>query len=298
MAADVNLITLFERYHSDEKCREFLEELRWPNGLACPQCGSKSVARVPSRKQYDCNSCRYKYSVLAGTIFHDTKLPLSKWFAAVYLMCESRKGISANQMKRTLGVSYKTAWYLCHRIRAAMANANGGGLLSGTIEVDETYIGGTTAKKGRRGPQADKAIVIGAVERDGEIRLEVINKTDRKTFHGFIGRVAADGTIAIYTDQHASYAGIADHNTVHATVNHSKDEWVRGDVHTQTVESVWSLLKRSIVGSYHQLSFQHLQAYLSEMEWRFNNRENPYLFRDTMLALINSENLTYEELVG
>ncbi len=298
---DVNLMTLFERFGSDEKCRAYLEGLRWPDGLVCPSCQSTSVARVPSRNQYDCNSCRYKYSVLAGTIFHDTKLPLSKWFAAVYLMVESRKGISANQMKRTLSVSYKTAWYLCHRIRAAMGSVEKPPL-SGIVEADETYIIGGKRHDGRgsrntRGPQADKTIVIGAMQRGGNIRLRVATTTDKRTLHGFLHDVA-DEAEAIYTDQHASYVGIADENTRHESVNHSKDEWVRGQVHTNTAESVWSLFQRSIIGSYHHINAYHMPAYLDEMEWRFNGRNNPYLFRDTMLALIHSGNLPYSELVG
>lgn len=298
----MDLMKLMDNFHTEEKCREALVEIRWPDGVRCPRCDGGRHAYDSARFVWDCYSCGYQFSVLAGTIFHDTKLPLRKWFMAVLLMVEARKGISANQMKRTIGVSYKTAWYLCHRIRAAMGNVAMDRLLSGTVEVDETYIGGKRndgkGSKNTRGPQADKAIVIGAVERDGEIRLQVINKTDRKTLHGFIRSVTDGETVAIYTDQHSAYVGIGDANTLHESVNHSKDEWIRGDVHTQTVESVWSLLKRSIVGSYHQLSFEHLSAYLAEMEWRYNNRDNPYLFRDTMLALINSEKLPYADLVG
>lgn len=293
----VNLMTLFEDYGSEDRCRVYLEELRWPSGLRCPRCdASKGISRVKGRG-YECESCGYKYSVLAGTIFHDTKLPLTKWFAAAYLMTESRKGISANQMKRTLGVSYKTAWYLCHRIRAAMADANPEPL-TGVVEVDETYVGGH--RKGGRGRWngENKTMVMGAVERGGEIRLKVEVRADRRTVQRFIGaNVDGVNADAIYTDGHQSYEYL-NATGLHGAVDHNKDEWVRGDVHTQTIESVWSLLKRSIVGSYHQLSAKHLDAYLDEMEWRFNNRENPYLFRDTMIALITSDNLTYQALIS
>ncbi len=293
----VNLMNLFESFGSEALCRTYLEELRWPEGLRCPRCeASKGISRVKGRG-YECESCGYKYSVLAGTIFHDTKLPLTKWFAAAYLMTESRKGISANQMKRTLGISYKTAWYLCHRIRAAMGSVDREPL-TGIVEADETYIGGHTSKRGNRGPQADKAIVAGAMQRGGPVRLQVVSQTDRKTLHGFLHKVVADDAEAIFTDQHSSYVGIGDENTRHESVNHSKDEWVRGKVHTNTAESVWSLFQRSIVGSYHHINAYHLPAYLGEMEWRFNNRDNPFLFRDTMIALVNSSNLPYQELVG
>src|SRR2546421_3157680 len=140
---DMNLGELIEQFGSNDRCREYLEHLRWPEGVECPKCGSKSISRISTRKQFDCNSCRKRFSVTAGTIFHDSHLPLWKWFAAVYLICESKKGISALQLKRMLKIgSYETAWYLCHRIRSAMENGEGAEMLSGTVEADETYVGG------------------------------------------------------------------------------------------------------------------------------------------------------------
>src|ERR1041385_2743788 len=139
--SDINLVNLIERFGTDEKCREHLVSVRWPKGVECPRCKSKSISKVLERNQYDCNQCRYQFSVTSGTVFHDTHLPLWKWFLATYLMCESQKGMRANQLKRTLGVAYKTAWYLCHRIRSAMVEANPEPL-EGVIEADETYIGG------------------------------------------------------------------------------------------------------------------------------------------------------------
>jgi len=293
---DMNLMKLMEKFHSDDACRDILENLRWPDGVQCPRCESKSIRNSHTRDQYDCGSCGYQFSVLAGTIFHDSHLPLRKWFVAIYLMVESKKGISANQMKRTVNVSYKTAWYLCHRIRAAMAVDNPEPL-DGIVEVDETWIGGKVEGMGR-GYRGNKSIVIGAVERDGDAILDVIDRVDRKTLHGFINDNVSPETEAIYTDKWPAYRGIASRNTKHKTVNHLADEYVRGDVHTNTVEGVWSLLKRSITGSYHHVSKKHLDSYIDELEWRFNNRENPYLFRDTLLKLIRSDNLTYESLVS
>jgi transposase-like protein len=213
----------------------------------------------------------------------------------MYLMIESKKGISANQVKRTLGVSYKTAWYLCHRIRNAMSDGTPN-TLKGIVEVDETYLGGKTKGMGH-GYKGNKVIVVGATERGGEARLQVVDGNDRLTLHEFIRRNTAPDTEAIYTDEWPAYNGIEDADTRHETVNHSQEEWVRGDVHTNSVEGVWSLLKRSIVGSYHKLSVKHLNSYLDELEWRFNNRENPFLFRDTLLKLVSSENLEYKELI-
>lgn len=291
---DINLVNLIEKYGNEDKCRAYLETLRWPDGVTCPRCGSQSISRYRDKYVFDCNSCRYQFSVTAGTIFHDSHLPLWKWFLATYLMCESKKGVSANQVKRALSVSYKTAWYLCHRVRNAMSDGTPS-LLKGIVEVDETYVGGKTKGMGH-GYKGNKTIVVGATQRGGEARLQVIDDNGRKTLHQFIRENTMPNTEAIYTDEWPAYNGIADHDTRHETVNHSQEEWVRGDVHTNSVEGVWSLLKRSIVGSYHKVSTKHLDSYLDELEWRFNNRENPYLFRDTLLKLIKSENLSYEKL--
>ena len=300
---DMDLMKLFAQFGSDEKCRMALEKLRWPDGVKCPRCQSDKISRNYKRSTFECEPCGYHFSVTSGTIFHDTHLPLTKWFAAIYLICESKKGMSANQLKRTLGVAYKTAWYLCHRIRKAVADADTS-LLSGIIEVDETYIGGKAKNMHKdvrerkitgRGASG-KAMVLGAIERGGKIRLRVDQRAVRETLHAFIREMAAPDAECIMTDEHKGYEGIADENTRHETVSHSKDEWVRGECHTNTVENAWSLFKRSIVGSYHQISAKHLDRYLDEFEFRFNNRNNPYLFRDTLLRLITSENLEYKEL--
>jgi transposase-like protein len=292
----MNLVKLIEDYGSEDKCRAYLEELRWPEAVACPRCDSRKISKIVKRHQFDCDSCRYQFSVKAGTVFHDSHLPLWKWFLATYLMIESKKGMSANQLKRTLAVSYKTAWYLCHRIRSAMEVADPE-LLTGTVEVDETYVGGKT-RSGKGKGLRNKTMVLGAVQRGGQVRFHVERRSASKiVLHAFIKDMVADDTVAIYTDQHPGYQGIADENTIHETVDHSADEWVRADVHTNTVENVWSLLKRSIVGSYHQLSAKHLPAYMDEIAFRFNNAENPYLFRDTLMALLDAEVLTYAELV-
>ena len=293
---EMNLPKLIEHFHSDEKCRSYLEAMRWPKGIACPRCGATTISLIQKRDQFDCNSCRYQFSVTAGTIFHDSKLPLWKWFLAAYIMTESKKGVSANQMKRMLSVSYKTAWYLCHRIRAAMKEGTVRPL-SGVVEVDETYIGGRRKGVGQ-GSRRHKTMVVGAVERGGRVSLRVDKRATKKTLHAFVNAVVSDNAEAIYTDEWKGYRGIGDENTRHETVNHSEEEWVRADVHTNTVEGVWSLFKRSIVGRYHQLSAKHLDSYLDEMAWRFNNRDNPYLFRDTLVRLVGAETLEYKELIS
>lgn len=289
-----------DQFADEDRCRTLLEELRWPEGPRCPRCESDKLSRIYARGQFDCDSCGYQFSVTVGTVLQDTHLPLRKWFVATFLMCEAKKGMSALQLQRTIGVSYRTAWYLQHRIRAAMGSMEDQRPLTGIVEADETWVGGKRRHVGS-GYVENKTQVLGAIQRGGEIRLAVYEKGQRAnayTLHGFLKAVVHDGAAAIYTDENPGYVGIGDENTIHASVNHKDEEWVRGDVHTNTAESAWSLFKRSIVGSYHQLSTKHLDAYLGEFEWRFNNRENPYLFRDTLTRLLATETLPYKTLTG
>lgn len=293
-----NLLTLVDDYSTDADCRELLERLRWPDGVTCPRCDGDGVSHVAKRPVYDCNACRYQFSVTSGTIMHDSHLPLRKWFMAIYLMCESKKGISALQLHRTLGIARKTAWYLGHRIREAMGNEPmDGPTLLGVVEVDETLVGGKRRGVGR-GYRENKVWVAGAIQRDGDVRLEQIPDTRRATLHDFIARTVKDEAEAIYTDELASYLGIADDDTRHATVNHSAEQWVFGDVHTNSIESVWALFKRSIVGAFHHISAKHMDRYLEELEWRFSNRKNQYLFMDTLRRIVRTEPMTYQQLIG
>lgn len=298
MNTKMNLPRLMVDYDTDEECRAALEELRWPKGVACLRCGSESISRIKTRKQYDCNACRYRFSVTTGTLFNDSHLALSKWFMAVFLMCEAKKGISANQMKRTLGVAHKTGWYLCHRIREAMTDASPKPL-SGTVEVDETYLGGKRKGHGRgRGNYlANKTMILGALQRAGDIRMGTGPKNTRKVLHGFIRETAPNPT-RIMTDGYQAYRGISDADTTHETVNHMAGEYVRGDVHTNSIEGAFGLFKRAIVGSFHQISTKHLDRYLDEFEFRYNNRKNPHLFRDTLSRLVTAKALPYEKLTA
>jgi transposase-like protein len=308
--AKVNLLDVVRRFHSEDVCREYLLKLRWPDGPICPRCESKSVSEISTRFQYDCNACRNRFSVTSGTLFDNTKLPLWKWFAATYLMIESKKSMSANQIHRTIGTTYKTAWYLCHRIREAMESTDTGPTLFGIIEVDETMLtpnkrsrrnDDTTTPwhgRGRRWQPGDRIYIAGAIQRGGQVRLKYVPNVKRETLHSFIKSVAKDETEAFYTDELKSYMGIADHNTRHETVNHSAEEWVVGDVHTNSIEGVWSLFKRSIVGAFHKISLKHLDAYLQEQEFRINNRDNQHAFRDVMLRLMSKSALRYSRLTA
>jgi len=191
MKSKMDISKLMVDYDTEAECRTYLEELRWRDGITCPRCGGKTISRIKARDQFDCDSCRYQFSVMSGTIFHDSHLPLPKWFIATFLICESRKGMSANQMKRILGVSYKTAWYLCHRIRAAMKEVSPS-KLDGTVEMDETYIGGKEHHgKGWNRPGNNKEVVIGIRERGGNLRF----------FHA---EDAKSGTLAKYIRENVS----------------------------------------------------------------------------------------------
>ena len=218
--------------------------------------------------------------------------------APVSLMCESKKGVSALQLKRTLGVAYQTAWHLCHRIREAMANdAFAAPTLVGIVEVDETLVGGKVRGRGH-GYCGNKTWVAGAIQRDGNVRIERVPNVRRKTLHDFIARTVRDEAEVIYTDELKSYLGIADEDTRHETVNHSADQWIVGDVHTNSIEGVWSLFKRSIMGSFHKVSVKHLDRYLAELEWRFNNRDNDRIFVDTLRRIVRTDALPYADLVS
>lgn len=295
MRPKMNLTALNVDFDTDAECRAALEGLRWPDGVCCLRCGSEKISRISTRKQYDCDSCRYRFSVTTGTIFHDSHLPLPKWFLAILLMCEAKKGMSANQMKRTLGVAHKTAWYLCHRIRKAMMDANPEPL-TGTVECDETYIGGKR-RVGTGNYKKHKAMVLATLQRGGNIRITTGRTNSKEVLHGFI-KSHAPNPQRIMTDELPGYRGIADADTTHETVEHGVREYVRGDVHTNSVEGAFGLFKRAIVGSFHQVSHKHLDRYLDEFEFRYNNRRNSYLFRDTIVRLVRAEAMPYQKLTA
>jgi transposase-like protein len=291
----MNLVDLMHEFCDEAKCRRYIEQLRWPRGPECPKCESTKVYRLENRPLLLCASCEHQFSATAGTIFHDTHLPLTKWFLATMLLCESKKGMSACQIQRSLGVSYKTAWYLCHRIRAAMLEV-APEKLGGTVEVDETYVAG---KKRRWRPKGEVSVVIGIRQRNGDLRLIRAKDAKSATVREIITANVGGHVEVILTDESAIYPWALKNllGSVHSTFNHSK-EYAHGDVRTNTVESAFSLLKRGIMGTWHKVSAKHLPAYLDEMCFRFNNRKNQFLFRDTLIKLILSPNLEYKNLTA
>jgi transposase-like protein len=296
----MNLVDLNSQYSDESECRELLKRLRWPKGISCPRCSATTISTLGTQQKYECSKCEYQFSVTSGSVFHDSHLPLEKWFLATYILTESRKGMSANQLKRMLGVTYKTAWYLCHRIRAAMVETNRP-KLTGTVEMDETYIGGV--KRGGRGPHAsEKEIVIGIRKRNGELRFFHTKDTKSATLAQYIRENISEDVSVIITDDWVGYprammnAGM--HGSQHQTINHSGHVYVMGNVHTNTVESAFSLLKRGIMGTWHRISAKHLAAYLEEMTFRFNRRKRSDLFIDTLRHMITAPVLTYEKLTA
>ena len=289
---DTNLIELMEKFNSEDRCREYVEALRWPSGVCCTRCGSVSVSKVIKRHQYDCNDCRYQFSAMAGTVFHDSHLPLTKWFLAVYLMCEAKKGVSANQIKRTLDISYKTAWYLCHRIREAM-KTDTSKKLKGIVEADETFVGGRYDRRRKRASY-EKPCVVGVIQRGGEVRAKKIPSRGARAIAAFVKESVKPGS-KLMTDEYAGYKKVGQLYD-HRTVVHSKFEFAKGLTNTNSIENFWSLFKRGVVGSFHKVSEKHLDRYLDEFTYRFNGRDDDELFQNTMRNLVTGKALPFEKL--
>ncbi|HXX15180.1 MAG TPA: IS1595 family transposase [Candidatus Eremiobacteraceae bacterium] len=281
----MNLNDIAKSYHDEDSARAFLEEQRWPKGeVYCPKCGEigrayrlqpKDGAKTHVREGvWKCGGCRKQFTVTVGTIFEDSHIPLHKWLIAIHLLCSSKKGMSAHQLHRMLGVTYKSAWFMAHRIRYAMAELNLP-MLKGTVEVDETYIGGK--QRGLQGVKSNKAPVVALVERGGKVRSFhhkqefVTGRTLKQIIHENV-----DPNAHIMTDDFGGYQGLRNDFRRHSTIRHSWRVYARkeGDVliSTNTIEGYFSILKRGINGVYHHVGKQHLHRYLSEFDFRYNSR--------------------------
>ena len=311
----MNLIDVTKQFGTPEACNDFLERMRWPEGVRCPKCDSDKVSKyvkqgsvrksgpragepVPARILYVCLVCKKQFSVTEATIFNDTHLSLEKWFVATALMVNAKKGLSALQLKRDLKVAYKTAWYLNHRIREAMALYEQATIepLTGTLEADETYMGGKYDERRKRA-RYDKEPVFGIVERGGKAHtFHVAHLNQQMVVRKLTDHIAINAD-ALYTDDSKLYDKMPGNVAKHDTVNHSAKEWVRGDVHTGTIDGYWGLLKRGIISSFHQVSIKHLHRYLSEFQFRWNNREAANIFVLVVAALVIGTALPYKELI-
>lgn len=275
-----SLVEAQREFATQQQCEEHLAAMRWPDGVECPRCGSKEVTRLSTRKKWQCRECRYQFSVTAGTIFHKTYVDLPRWMMALWLMCHSPKGVSSKQLERELGVTYKTAWYMTHRIRKAMISDQLGVKLSGIIEIDDAVVKADGGKATGNTPRNARN-VLGMASRDGDIKLQIISRPSFKE----IRRVVAENVEyvkAFYTDGHPAYRKMHELGP-HQYVVHQKS-WVDGEVHVSYVENAWSLFKRGLVGIFHHVSTKYLQDYLDEFCFRYRHRHEKPRLMDLVLT--------------
>jgi transposase-like protein len=302
----MNLYSLAKQFPTEESALAHLVKVRWPSGVRCVACGHDKCWPVEStgktgkpRRLFQCAKCKLQFSATQGTLFHDSHLPLSKWFAAIALMADAKKGISACQLQRHIGMTYKTAWYVCHRIREAMREESetklgGSGV---TVEVDETYIGGTQRFGGKGSYKEGKTLVIGMAERGGRIHLQAISDTSAKSIGPAIQANIDPNTAEYVTDGLVTYDFVIPRDK-HTRRDHKEELKYKTWTSTQTVENAFSLFKRGIVGNYHWLSPWHLTRYMREFCWRYNRRGlQPWIFGMTLNNMICRKPLPYKELV-
>lgn len=286
-------IAQFEALFPDEDaCCAYLVGNRWPDGVYCPRCGNVTVKGHGTMPwNWLCNTCspsgtNYRFSHITGTIFENTNKPLREWFRVIHLMLTSKKGMSALQIFRMMGFgSYRTAWHMCHRVRAGLADREFHKLM-GIVEVDETFVGGKAKNRhkdkrggggGTGGIGSGKTVVAGAVSRKGNVCARVINAVDANTLTAFVRECVSQKVSLLVTDQWGGYNHLAP-EFPHKIINHAKGEYVVGAIHTNTIEGFWSIFKRGVVGTFHKVSRKYLPLYVAEFQFRYNNRENPDIF--------------------
>lgn len=288
---EVSIIQVAQRYSDEDKARELMESLRWPDGPECPHCESKIFyektpkrygKHAPRKGLYRCGDCKSNYSVTVGTVMEGTRIPLAKWVMAIFLISAAKKGISALQLKRMMEpITYKSAWFMYHRIRHMMTESpEDHEKMTGVVEADETYIGGKRAnmhkskrKKLKGRGTAGKAPVFALVERDGRLVGHAVANVTGENLREIM-REHVSPEARIMTDEHASYQGLSDEYAEHRTVNHSSGEYVNEDAHTNTIEGAFGLFKRQIVGAHHHVSTGHLGRYWDEFAYKYNRRDN------------------------
>jgi transposase-like protein len=303
----MKLIDVTRKFQTEDNCLDYIESMRWPNGeIGCVHCGevgriSKITREAGKNKRtriYQCLACKKQFSATSGTIFNDTHLSLTKWFMAIALICEAKKGISAKQVERHLGVNYRTAWHLCHRIREAMKE---GTLLSGAVETDETYMTRRKPRKGKPYVQKEnRDVVLGMVERGGKLRLIPVKDAKMESIGPELSKHISPDVETVYTDAAATYAIYLSKNFTgkHKTINHI-ESYAQGDTHTQHIENAFSLLKRGVYTTFHKVSIKHLGRYCDEFSYRFNRRgEQLAMFDATLKNLTRGEALPYAKLTS
>jgi len=291
---------------TEDEARQFIEQVRWPNGPECPHCGHDKAYELNGEAHrpglYKCAACRKQFTVTVGTVMHRSHITLKQWLMAFHLICSSKKGISALQLQRNLGLgSYKTAWHLAHRIRYAMKREPMASMLAGTVEVDETYIGGKPPrdeKKAKRGRGTKKTPVVALVERDGDAYARPVTMVNAHELKGAV-REMVDKQAVIMTDEWKAYTGLDKEFGGHKTVKHSKGEFSRGKAHVNTAESYFALLKRGVHGAFHHVSKEHLERYCDEFSFRWNHRKVGDVTRTAKaVSLIGGKRLVYKSIVS
>lgn len=300
-----SLFSLFEAFPTEQHAIDHLRAIRWGENderAYCPYCGSTRIMHFKDNKNHKCSDCRKRFSIKVGTIFADSKIQLRKWFAAIWMITSHKKGIASTQLAKDIKVTQKTAWFMLHRLRHAAETKSFNAPLDGDVEVDETYVGGKSKnrharQRGKGVKKPVKAAIVGAVQRNGDVRAEHVPSPTRANLHRVV-RENVSTEARLMTDANNSY-NVLSVDYDHHVVNHQRGEYVvAGNVHTNSIESIWALFKRQVIGTHHWVSQKHLQSYINEMTWRFNRREEGEGERVNSLLQHVEGRLTYAELTA
>ena len=296
-----NLIELLNYFNNENKCWKYLESLRWNDKVTCPFCNSEKHYKFKNSHTYKCKECKKKFNAKIGTIFENTKIPLSKWFVAIYLATSHKKGISSLQLSKDISVTQKTAWFILHRIRE-MLKVKAPKMLNSMVELDETYCGGRESNKPKRKRKnldgyVDKTMVFAVLEREGNVWNKVVKNNTGKTLKPII-RERVDKSNTIVTDGFGGYSKLGKEYKKHVIINHARDEWVNGQFHTNTIEGYFSHLKRGIYGIYHHVNPKHLQRYCDEFSFKYNTRKSNEVERFDYALTVCDKRLKYKDLIS